>query len=76
MKPTPLVMDKWAGVNLTQRPKGPSLSPGLGNLINKDVITQKQNSIEKFQSITDLVTVVIVLVVTSERHESTETDGE
>ena len=34
------VVDRWAGGNLTRRPrKVPSLSPGLGNLMNQDVIT-------------------------------------
>ena len=35
VKHPPCVVDRWASGSLTQRPKGPSLTPCQGNLVNK-----------------------------------------
>ena len=38
LKPPPCVVHRWAGGSLIWRPKVPLLSPGQGNLVNKNVI--------------------------------------
>ena len=39
MKFPPRVVDRLAGGSMTRRLKGPFLSPGQGNIVNKYVIT-------------------------------------